>query len=428
MSFLTDLFKRRGIVQAPQTQVPTPRVEVAAAMRNVVAVLEDLRSKDETVRNAAAREIAGRSWPETSVEVLAAAASDPDLFVRRAVARALIRSSSHAANSPLLSLLGDDDWALRVEVAQALGNWKWQLNHTAKQWVQMNVALEDTNRITAYSKKSDIVEPLIEFMHDKTVRARTVAARALGTTRDSRAIPVLANALNDDSPVVRMHAATALGEMDHLDAVEPLLLALRDEDVRVRRESSVALRKCGDARVCDALRQVADTDPEEEVRWQARSAVEKLTADPVERQVFRALEKNEIDKVISQGSTIIPYLESLIKHCGDAVIRNAAARAIGRIGGHQAVVSLAVAIDDEDQQVRMAAIMALAKIDDGSTVGLLISALRDSYWMAREEAAKALGLKGDQCALAPLRQLTKDGEIYVREAARNAIEIISRGW
>ena len=89
---------------------------------------------------------------------------------------------------------------------------------------------------------------------------------------------------------------------------------------------------------------------------------------------------------------------------------------------------IAAAVDDENQQVRMAAMLALAKNDDARTVGLLISALRDPYWMAREEAAKALGLKGAQHAVSHLNKLTRDGEPYVREAARQAIEILTRGW
>lgn len=433
MSFLTDLFKRKRPVPAPQKRVPNPQPNVPdlrpTVPSDVSTVLEKLRSADVGVRDAASKELIATTWPDSSVQVLSDALSDGDVFIRRAVAGALMRSGSYAASKALLSLLGDDDWGLRVAVARALSNSKWQLHHTARQWVQMNVAVEDANRVTCYSKKPDVVEPLIELMRDKNVRARTIAAQALGSMRDSRAIPVLGDALKDASPVVRMHAAMALGEMDHVDAVEPLLMALRDEDVRVRRETSVALGKCGDGpRVCDALRQVADTDVEEDVRRQARSAVQKLEANPLERRIFRALEKNEVDEVVSQGPAVIPHLESLVRQCSDAAIRNGAARAIGRIGGPEAIVPLAVAIDDEDQQVRMAAIMALAKIDDARTVDLLISALCDRYWMGREEAAKALGLKGDQRAIAALRQLTKDEEMYVREAARGAIEILNRGW
>ncbi len=225
-----------------------------------------------------------------------------------------------------------------------------------------------------------------------------------------------------------MHAAMALGEMDDPEAIGPLLNALGDEDVRVRRDASIALGKCGDTRACDPLRRLSETDAESEVRREACGALDKLRANPTERRIYRALEKNEIDEVIAHGSAAIPYLDSLIRRCGEPGIRNAAARVVGQIGGPDAIAPLAAGIDDEDQQVRMAAILALSKNDDVRTVELLITALRDSYWMAREEAAKALDLKGDQRAVAPLRQLTRDTEIYVREAARNAIEIINRGW
>ncbi|MGC8880568.1 MAG: HEAT repeat domain-containing protein, partial [Anaerolineae bacterium] len=72
-------------------------------------------------------------------------------------------------------------------------------------------------------------------------------------------------------------------------------------------------------------------------------------------------------------------------------VRQAAARALGKIGDAAAVPALIEALRDEDEDVRQAAAEALGKIGDAAAVPALIEALRDEDMWVRRAAAEALG-------------------------------------
>ncbi len=80
----------------------------------------------------------------------------------------------------------------------------------------------------------------------------------------------------------------------------------------------------------------------------------------------------------------------------DAKVREAAVRAMGRVGGEEAVEKLRVALTDESPQVRATATKALGVREDPEVRKILKVALRDSEpWVVRE-ALHALGQSGDE--------------------------------
>src|SRR6266542_3232475 len=101
----------------------------------------------------------------------------------------------------------------------------------------MNVALEDASRVTCYTKKDELLQPLCSLLCDRHMRVRAVACQALAMLLDKRAIPALSKAASDESTVVRVQAVMALGEMDSSEAIQALMAALADEDSRVRIEA-----------------------------------------------------------------------------------------------------------------------------------------------------------------------------------------------
>jgi len=91
------------------------------------------------------------------------------------------------------------------------------------------------------------------------------------------------------------------------------------------------------------------------------------------------------------------------------------------------VKGLIKALKNRDSDIRQAAARALCKVGDSRAVKPLISALKDTEWLVRRYAAEALGFIGDKRAVAPLTDALKDpyskyGLTPVREAAAKALE------
>ena len=115
----------------------------------------------------------------------------------------------------------------------------------------------------------------------------------------------------------------------------------------------------------------------------------------------------------------------------DSDVREAAAKALGKIKDPRAVEPLISALKDEDSDVREAAAKALGEIKDPRAVEPLISALKDVNWRVRDAAAEALGEIKDPRAVEPLISALKDVDVLVREAAAKALRKITGqdfGW
>jgi len=92
------------------------------------------------------------------------------------------------------------------------------------------------------------------------------------------------------------------------------------------------------------------------------------------------------------------------------------------------VGGLIKALRHEKHDVRQAAARALGRIGDARAVEPLIAALKDKYFKLRETAAWALGYIGDARAVEPLIAVLKDKEkgLDLRQAAAWALEQL--GW
>jgi HEAT repeat protein len=89
------------------------------------------------------------------------------------------------------------------------------------------------------------VEPLITALKDENPIVRRNAAVALGKIKDASAVNPLITALKDENPIVRRNAAVALGEIKDTSAAEPLTAALKDESPIVRKKAATALKEMG---------------------------------------------------------------------------------------------------------------------------------------------------------------------------------------
>lgn len=263
--------------------------------------------------------------------------------------------------------------------------------------------------------------PLCEALRNdphEIVRETVVVALQQLARRD--AVTAFVDALQDDYGSVRAAAAEALLHQGDRRAVIPLAEALEDEYGKVRELAAEALYELGAPKAAPALHQALQ-DEYSSVRTLAAEALGQLkksqsvpflldalndSSNAVRKAVVRALQK------LKDPEAIDPLLQTL-QHDMDGEVRDAAAEALGHLGGQRTVNALCriVQNDQEDPEVRIAVADALGRIGSEQARDTLLDALHEDYGPLRQMAAKALHQMGDEQALSPivhtLRRSTK---------------------
>jgi len=94
-------------------------------------------------------------------------------------------------------------------------------------------------------KEPKAVEPLIKMLGDEQWIVRLAAARSLGEINDAKATGPLVKALADKDAAVRVQAALSLGRIRDKKAIEPLIQVLRDRVQGVVEAAAEALESIG---------------------------------------------------------------------------------------------------------------------------------------------------------------------------------------
>lgn len=152
---------------------------------------------------------------------------DPD--ERLYAAFKLGRDKQTIVIQPLIEASEDEEFTVRVRVAEALGT----------------------------REESDpVLQTLFKLLKDDNITVRRTAADSLGNVGDIRAVSALCDALDDEDDTVRSHTAEALGKIADDDSAKALVNAfLHDEDYNVRYFAKQSLGKVGKVAV-DALVEV----------------------------------------------------------------------------------------------------------------------------------------------------------------------------
>jgi hypothetical protein len=137
-----------------------------------------------------------------------------------------------------------------------------------------------------------------------------------------------------------------------------------------------------------------------------------------------------------------PTGEAPSEYKDHALVRQAAAKALGRIGGEKAVDGLITALKDNDINVRMQVVQALGEIGGENAVDGLVNVLNWKHWLARYPSsaltvvpelqdqhsrvrslvASALGKIGDPRSVPALTVATQDSSVIVRQSAAEALK------
>lgn len=234
-------------------------------------------------------------------------------------------------------------------------------------------------------------EALIHMLLRDTTPLRSAAAYILRAWREYVPVESLFLAMKDTEEEVRKAAKWALTDVGKYAPQERLLSHLTDPDTTVRAAVLYALgARAPLASVLEALQA-----PEEDLREAAVSLVGLLREQVPVEPLIRMLQAEE------------------------AGIRAAAARALGELGERIPVEPLIEALRDTDADVRLAAIRALANAGDRMPQVALHALLDDTNidQPMRQAAAKALVRVGDPAAVAVIVESFHADHEYARENA-----------
>lgn len=126
-------------------------------------------------------------------------------------------------------------------------------------------------------KQSIVVEPLISASDDEEYTVRVRIAEALGTREESELVlPTLAKLIQDENPIVRRTAADSMGHIGSAEAVPYLCDALHDDDETVRSHSAEALGEIHTDESAEALVDAFLSDDNYNVRYFAKQSLSKV--------------------------------------------------------------------------------------------------------------------------------------------------------
>ena len=171
-------------------------------------------------------EQASAAGDQSAIPSVAAGLSSPDARIRQAAAITLGDIGDDTTVAPLLEVLSDPNWEVRVRAAQSL------------------------EKVTGHKP-----ELLHQGLRVRKPGVRARVAELLGRAHDLGSAQALVEALSDANRLVRANAAGALGMIGDARSVPTLIQALKDEDRGVRNMAAVALTEIGGA---DALAAVRD--------------------------------------------------------------------------------------------------------------------------------------------------------------------------
>ncbi len=336
-------------------------------MATVDELIRQLQSGNSDERRKAAIEL-GKLGDPKAVPALLQTADDPDedSEVRIAAVWAVGQIGDLNAVPALLDTYLIAPNRLAEKILYAVGE------------ILSRTSSDDDNSREVFSHA---VDTLIEIASDDwtSEEVRAAAAKALGESRDPKAIPVLTRHLHEYQPIeVAKAAAFALRHFDDPQAIHALAKAALNTKL---------------------VREVQET------------AVESLG-------------------YISKPEVVDTLIQMLEDSSVDYYIRAEAARALGRIGNPKAIEPLIRTMENETGWAAgtlfTAIVEALGAFHDPRVTDALVAALNYDYQTARI-AAETLKRHRDRRAVEPLIRIVEDGGkkgVYDDHRRRFAAEIL----
>jgi HEAT repeat protein len=245
----------------------------------------------------------------------------------------------------------------------------------------------------------------------------------------------------DDSGAAEIVEEIASGLRSDSFALDLLVVAFKDSktaDALVERMSSKSVReRVTSARIAGALRiyeivpwlspLLAAKDPS--VTDAAARALGKIGGSPSASALLFAIRRRGPNRrLISELARGAPdlFIESALGEGQKPTVRPALAIAAGLRRRHTAISHLAMLVQRGSRRERVISCRALGWIGAATTIPLIRDSLRDRDWKIRLSAAKALGALRAASCRAELEYLCVDRNPRVRKAAKQSLYLIDR--
>lgn len=377
--------------------------------------LEKILAKGPMIWNVHARRIVAVleriGTPEACTALESLVKSRPESCLAMEAESALLRLAGRPPLSPFVQALRHPDRSIRGKAIETL-------------------AISDP-------KVEGSIPALKTALQDPVPEVRRQALRAFSqcARRSKEFVPTVAGMLTDPDPEVQIKALETLASLGAL-AVPHLQAALKHKNATVRRQAAdaldaiAALGKADLQTLIDALQ-----SEDQDMSFQAAQSFSRLGKEAVPELVKllqnsepprRALAAFALGHVGPEARQAAPALVQALIDPRDRNVRYRAAEALARIDPREGLLwSLCWALSDDDVDVRGRAAETLVQLGSKS-VPTLIEALSDVDCRSRTGAAKALGDIRPRAkdAVPALRELLKDSDDDVREAAKQALRQI----
>jgi aminopeptidase N len=310
---------------APSMIIVDPRMHVPGTVENKLAtalLAEQLgRAERARPRWRAARALGKRNEPRALAALVRALRSDPFWAVRAECATALGEQRTEEALRALVSGIDDGEPKVRRAVAAALGGFRssgsGDLGARAADalisWIEKGdpsyLVESELRRALGRTRDRRAVEILLRRFADDPVGwadiVRQGCVDGLAATRDPRALPALLEAIGEEqAPAVRRAALAALGRIRETTDEESVIVRVREAieraadsfDVGVRVAAVRALATLRDPAGAGTMARLADRDLDGRVRRAARESLRELRDRTARDREITAL-RDEVEKL-----------------------------------------------------------------------------------------------------------------------------------
>jgi HEAT repeat protein len=409
------------------TGLEDPDENVRAAAAEALGSVGGARAAEELRRSLGREELLGRL---AALEALGRiGAPVPLAELRPALEQPILRGAAVAAlgqsgDIEALPFLLDAlaDRARGVREAAAVALTRLQADRSGDEARRVEAALR--------AVAQQLVEPLVQLLRAEDRRVRCAAATLLGWARATQALRPLCEALRDDDV---HNAATQAVASFGPSAVAPLVELAGDVEPDLRPMVFDLLPRLGaaasDPRVGAMLAAALEQREGEEAAAAARALGEVGGKDAL-APLFHALERGLPDLALAAaaalgrlGTRYPDEVRMLVAARGmDGGIAPYLCRVVGAIGRAEDRAMLLAALRNESEELRRAAAEALPGLGpDSEAVSALLFALADESAAVRAQAARALGALGDARAVDALVGATSDSEAVVRAQAARSL-------
>ena len=377
--------------------------------RAVPTLIELLKDHDEKIREHAALAL-GMIGDHRAVPSLIAAMNAGPEWCQSAAAWALGQIGDKSAVEPLAKAMPGPGDRFVVRAARSLLQLRDERG--VEPMIQMLSSKDDMTRSIAFNtfnsldrKETRFVEPLLNsYRQSTTPEQKNTAITALAVMADSRAVPVLLEALDEfeSNTWMRTRVIRALEVAGDRRAAAALAgIAQDDVDNSVATEAALALQALGDPRAADHLLRIA-ADPYNMGRNSAVAALANLNDPRVTKTCADLLQDD------------------------DPLTRALAARALAHKQDPRGAEALLALLEKETEEATLlAAARYLGEAKEARAVPTLLKLLPKATPAERAAFATALGALGDKRAIDPLRARLQDHYPAVRYAAAAALHTLT---